>query len=453
MRKRSRRPPSAPGEFADRNAATEHRRRRFVGEARPHRVGEEPEIVGITCATALVGSTLTAARMVKENLPTSTVVVGGVHPTVRPDDLLRSPEIDIAVRGEGLKTIVEICRAVDSGDGDELRAIAGTSHRLDGELVTNPSRPLEPNVDDFPFPARHLVPMEIYRMSPDLSIRPPMDIVFGAYGCPYDCVFCAAQTVMGGSFRARSLDNIFAEIDQVVREQHPRTLLMGDDNFVLSKERTLDFCDRYTSRGYHNTLPWQIATRVDSVDGEILHAMRKAGCYLVSFGIESAVGRLLDTIEKDAQVGQAETAVRLAKEAGLVVRATFILGLPGETVEDSQSTIQLSRRLPLDQVRFALATPSPGTRLWEIAAAEGSVDIDDWMQLSSMAGYRGEELFYVPEGRDSEELKRLQRQANFGFYFRPRVMLGFAGRIRSFGELGEYARGAWGLLKATVAPY
>ncbi len=414
---------------------------------------EEPEIIGITCATALVGSTLAAARMVKEILPTSTVVVGGVHPTVRPDDLLSARMVDIAVRGEGLKTIVEICRAVDSGDGDELRAIAGTSHRLDGELVTNPSRPLEPDVDDFPFPARHLVPMGIYRMSPDLSIRPPMDIVFGAYGCPYDCVFCAAQTVMGGSFRARSLDNIFSEIDQVVREQQPRTLLMGDDNFVLSKERTLDFCERYIKRGYHKTLPWQIATRVDSVDGEILHAMKKAGCYLVSFGIESAVGRLLDTIEKDAEVGQAETAVRLAKEAGLVVRATFILGLPGETVEDSKSTIQFSRSLPLDQVRFALATPYPGTRLWEIAAGEGSVDIDDWMQLSSMAGYRGEELFYVPEGRDSEELKRLQRQANFGFYFRPRVMAGFVGRIRSFGELGEYARGAWGLLKATVAPY
>jgi hypothetical protein len=109
--------------------------------------------------------------------------------------------------------------------------------------------------------------------------------------------------------------------------------------------------------------------------------------------------------------------------------------------------------LPLDQVRFALATPFPGTRLWEIAAAEGSVDIDDWMSLSSMGGYRSDELFYVPEGRDSDELKRLQRRANFGFYFRPRIMLGFAGRIRSFGELGEYARGAWGLLKATVAPY
>jgi radical SAM superfamily enzyme YgiQ (UPF0313 family) len=295
--------------------------------------------------------------------------------------------------------------------------------------------------------------MEIYRMSPDLSIRPPMDIVFGAYGCPYDCVFCAAQSVMGGAFRARSLDNIFAEIDQVVREQSPRTLLMGDDNFVLSEERTLDFCERYLDRGYHETLPWQIATRVDSVNGEILANLKRAGCYLVSFGIESGVGRLLDTVEKGAEVEQAEAAVRLAKEAGLIVRATFILGLPGETVTDSESTIAFSRRLPLDQVRFALATPFPGTRLWEIAEAEGSVEIDDWMRLSSMGGYREDELFYVPRGRTSDELKKLQRRANFGFYFRPRIMAGFIRRIRSWDDLSEYARGAWGLVKATAAPY
>ena len=415
--------------------------------------GFEPAIVGITCATALVGSTLEAARIAKERLPGVTVVVGGVHPTVRPDDLLGGPEVDIAVRGEGLHTIVEIARAVASGARQELEDIRGISFRRDGEPVHNPSRPLEPDVDAFPFPARHLVPMEIYRMSPDLSIRPPMDIVFGAYGCPYDCVFCAAQSVMGGSFRARSLDNIFAEIDRVVREQNPRTLLMGDDNFVLSKERTLDFCDRYRARGYHETLPWQVATRVDSVDGEILRAMAQAGCYLVSFGIESGVGRLLDTVEKGAEVGQAETAVRLAKEAGLIVRATFILGLPGETVADSEATIRFSRKLPLDQVRFALATPFPGTKLWEIAMAEGSVETDDWMRLSSMGGYRSDELFYVPKGRDSEELKKLQRRANFGFYFRPRIVAGFARRIRSVDELGDYARGAWGLLKATVAPY
>ena len=416
-------------------------------------VEELPEIVGITCATALVGSTLAAAGIVKQRSPSATVVVGGVHPTVRPDDLLTGDDIDIAVRGEGLETIVEIARAVDGGEQPDLGAVRGISYRRDREIVHNPSRPLEPEVDVFPFPARHLLPMEVYRMSPDLSIRTPMDIVFGAYGCPYDCVFCAAQSVMGGSFRARSLDNIFAEIDRVVAEQNPRTLLMGDDNFVLSKERTLDFCERYTARCYHETLPWQIATRVDSVDGEILEALAAAGCYLVSFGIESAVGRLLDTVEKGAEVEQAETAVRLAKQAGLVVRATFILGLPGETREDSEATIAFAKRLPLDQVRFALATPFPGTKLWEIAMAEGSVEIDDWMRLSSMGGYRSDELFYVPKGRDSEELKRLQRRANLSVYFRPRIMAGFVRRIRSFDELTDYARGAWGLLKASVAPY
>ena len=146
-----------------------------------------------------------------------------------------------------------------------------------------------------------------------------------------------------------------------------------------------------------------------------------------------------------------ETAVRLAKQAGLVVRATFILGLPGETREDSEATIAFAKRLPLDQVRFALATPFPGTKLWEIAMAEGSLEIEDWMALSSMGGYREGELVYVPQGRDSEELKKLQRRANFSFYFRPKIMAGFVKRIRSFDELTDYARGAWGLLASLTA--
>ena len=410
-----------------------------------------PQIVGITCATALVESSFAAARLVKAHDPTTLVVVGGVHPTVRPDEMLRCDEVDIAVRGEGLISQGEIARAVE-GDGD-FSQIRGISFRCDGEIVHNPSRPLEQDVDSFPFPARHLVPMDVYRMSPDLSIRRPYDIVFGAFGCPFDCVFCAAQVVMGGSFRMRSVGNIMEEIDLVVRDYRPRSLLMGDDNFVISTERTAEFCATFRARGYHRTLPWQIATRVDSVDREILQNLADAGCYLVSFGIESAVPRLLDTVEKGARPEQAEAAVRWAKEAGLKVRATFILGLPGETREESLETIAFAKRLPLDQVRFALATPYPGTKLWEIALEEGSLRVDDWIELSSMGGYREGDIVYVPEGRDSEELKKLQRMANFSFYFRPRIMMGFARRMRSLDEFREYARGAWGLLRATVAPY
>mgnify|MGYP001555685791 FL=1 len=107
----------------------------------------------------------------------------------------------------------------------------------------------------------------------------------------------------------------------------------------------------------------------------------------------------------------------------------------------------------MDQVRVALATPFPGTRLWEIALEEGSLQVDDWIALSSMGGYREGDIVYVPEGRDSEELKKLQRRANFSVYLRHRIMMGFARRMRSLDEARVYVRVAWGLLRATIAPY
>lgn len=411
-------------------------------------VEQRPEVVGVTCASALVESTLAAAALVKEHLPGSTVVVGGPHPTVRPDDLLSDGTVDVAVRGEGLDTLVELVEAVAAGRGFE--EIRGVSFRGPEGVVHTPARPPAPDVDAFPLPARHLVPMHRYRMSPDLSVRTPFDIVFTSYGCPFDCSFCAAQVVMGGSFRPRAIAAVIDEVDLVIRNYRPRWILAGDDNFVTSKERALEFCEAYIRRGHHRSTPWQVSTRADSVDAEVLGAMSRAGCEMVSFGLESAVPRLLETVSKGLDPAVSERAVRLAKAAGLKVRATFILGLPGETPQESLETIRFSRRLPLDQVRFALATPFPGTRLWDTAVREGVVD--DWMALSSMGGYRAGELFYVPEGRGSEELKRLQRRANFGFYFRPRIMLGFAGRVRSLAELVEYARAAWGLVRATLSP-
>ena len=179
--------------------------------------------------------------------------------------------------------------------------------------------------------------------------------------------------------------------------------------------------------------------------------MKAAGCYLVSFGLESGVDELLRGVDKGLSVAQSEAAVRWAKEAGLLVRATLILGLPGETPQQSAETIDFARRLPLDQVRFALATPFPGTALWDQAVAEGLVHVDDWMSLSLMGGYRDGELPYVPPGREASELKRLQRRANLGFYLRPRIMWGFARRSRSPAELWEYVRAGWGLLRASFS--
>lgn len=408
----------------------------------------QPEIVGITCVSALLGSALSAARIVKERLPGVPVVMGGVHPSVRPDDVLTSEDVDVAVRGEGVWTMLDLARSYSSGSSPA--GIPGTSYRLGGRNVHEPDRPAVKDAGLLPFPARHLVDLRQYRMSPDFSVRRPFDILFTAFGCPYNCIFCASQSVIGNIFRSRPIPSVMQELDETVARHRIRSLLIGDDNFGVRRERALEFCEEYVARGYHRTIPWIVALRVDCVDREMLAAMKRAGCYLLCFGIESGVPRLLEKLKKGITVEQSERAVRLAKEAGLRARGSFILGIPTETREESLETIRFSRRLPLDQVRFALATPFPGTALWSLAEAEGQARVEDWMTLSLMAGYRDGPPPYIPAGREPDDLKRLQRSANLGFFLQPRTILGFVRRVRRPQDLYESALGAWQLVQASL---
>lgn len=410
-----------------------------------------PDAVGITCVSALLGSALSAARIAKERLSGVPVVMGGVHPSVRPDDVLASEDVDVAVRGEGVWTMLDLVRTFSPGfSAESVAGLAGISYRREGRVVHEPERPAVKDAGLLPFPARHLVDLRRYRMSPDFSVRRPFDILFTAFGCPYHCIFCASQSVIGNVFRSRPIPAVMEELDQSVARHRIRSLLIGDDNFGVRRERALEFCEAYVSRGYHETIPWIVALRVDCVDAEMLAAMKRAGCYLLCFGIESGVPRLLEKLKKGITVEQAERAVRLAKEAGLRARGSFILGIPTETREESLETIRFSRRLPLDQVRFALATPFPGTALWHLAESEGQTSVEDWMSLSLMAGYRNGPPPYTPAGRDPDELKRLQRSANLGFFFRPRTVLGFVKRVRRPLDLYESALGAWQLVRASL---
>jgi radical SAM superfamily enzyme YgiQ (UPF0313 family) len=407
-----------------------------------------PAIVGITCVSALLVSARSAARLVKEHDPATKVVFGGVHASVRPEDVLATEDVDAAVRGEGVWTMPELAKAWGEGRGPA--GIRGVSHRVDGTIVHEPDRAAVRDADLLPFPARHLVDMRPYRMSPDFSLRRPFDILFTAFGCPFHCIFCASQSVIGNVFRPRTIPSVMEELDQVVERYRIRSLLVGDDNFGVRRERAMEFCESYIARGYHKRIPWQVSLRVDCVDPAMLKAMKRAGCFLLSFGIESGVPRLLERLKKGITVEQSEEAVRRAREAGLRTRGTFILGIPTETREESLATIAFSRRLALDQVRFALATPFPGTELWDIAHAEGQARVEDWMSLSLMAGYRDGAPPYIPEGRDPDELKRLQRSANFRFFFRPRTVVDYLGRVRSPRDLLEFAQGAVELARASL---
>ena len=197
---------------------------------------------------------------------------------------------------------------------------------------------------------------------------------------------------------------------------------------------------------------WWCQIRVDLVDEELFKKMREAGCKIVSFGIESGVQRILDFISKKVTLKQIEKAVRLAKKADLESRGSFIIGLPTETRWDSIKTILFSLKLPLSQAKFGLATPYPGTKLWEIALKEGQVKDkgENWDRFSQMAAYTKFSPSYIPKGRKVNELIFLQKIANIIFYFKPGVVLSFIKRIKSFKDFRYFLGSLFKVILSSV---
>ena len=422
-----------------------------------------PDVVGITCQSALVYSTLEAARVVKEKNPLTRTVVGGVHASLRPQDLLEGPHVDLVVRGEGEETFLEICAAWEKER--PLDGIAGISYRQAGtrdageplpgsprEITGTPDRPISADLDSYPMPALDLVPIEKYRISPDMRTGSRLGLIITSRGCPYDCMFCANKLLTKRSYRLRSIPSVLEEIDYYLEHHQITQLMIFDDNFAVNKKRTLELCAEFVKRGYPEKFSWWTEARVDVLDEEILTAMKRAGCSIISLGLESGNQRLLDFIKKDITLEQTRTTVGLIHKSGIKSRASFILGLPTETRQESLNTIKFAYSLPLDQVRFSIATPFPGTELWDIAVQEGRIDPEhiDWTQLSLMGGYADFLPLYYPEGRSAEEMKLLQRRANLFFFLRPRIIWGYLNRIKSPGDLASICSGFFHLVKATL---
>lgn len=393
-----------------------------------------PQVVGITCHTALVYSTRILARQIKERLNNCHIIVGGTHPTCRPWDLLSEESINVAVRGEGEITFLEILEYLE--ERRRLIDIAGISFNNGNSYINNKDRDLIKDINTLPIPALDLLPFENYHCSPDLRIGKKVMMLSTARGCPYQCSFCAMKEAFNRTYRYRNTDMIFQEIDYYVRNYSADGLFIVDELFTINKKRVFEFCDRMIKSGYAKYIKWWAQTRADCVDKEILLKMKEAGCRMLSFGIESGVDRLLKVIKKNVTTKEVKKAVTTAHAVGLDARGSFILGLPTESFLDSLKTIIFGLSLPLHRLKFGLATPYPGTGLWDVALKEGQISEDeDWNRFSMMAGYTHHRAPYVPKGRKSGELKILQLMANFLFFLKPVVIISILRYYISFRDM------------------
>jgi anaerobic magnesium-protoporphyrin IX monomethyl ester cyclase len=319
----------------------------------------DPHIVGITTMTSVYHSALETATLLKAYLGRP-IVIGGPHPTVYPNRVLaESPVIDYVVRGEGEETTRDLVHALDGGNRD-LGMINGLTYRFRGEIVSNPDRALISDLDGLPFPARHLFDLERYGLcTPEGQ---PMATILSSRGCPYNCSYCF-KGIVGRTYRQRSPGNIIAELRQVIDQYGIRNFYFIDDLFTIDLRRLNVLMEQVIAEELH--IRWQCLGRVDRVNAEILRKMYAAGCRRIHYGIESGNQEVLDRIGKGIQLEQIRQAVHWTQEAGIEAKGYFMLGLPGDTEETMEQTIDLAADLNLDEAMFSLTTPFPGTRLWD----------------------------------------------------------------------------------------
>jgi anaerobic magnesium-protoporphyrin IX monomethyl ester cyclase len=332
----------------------------------------QPDIVGITSVTVTFSSAIQSARTVKEVLPKVLVVLGGPHVTVLDEQTLNEQsQVDIIVRGEGEQTMLELANLVSKSDLSGFDQIAGLTFRKEGKILRTPDRPFIQDLDELPYPAYKFFPLTKYRYFGKLILP-----IISSRGCPFQCDFCLASRMAGQGFRARSAKNVVDEIEWSIGAYKPDAFTFHDETFTYNKKRVFEICEEIKKRKIG--LPWDCSTRVDQVSIELLEEMKSANCQLVSFGVESGSQRILNAMKKGTTVEQNERAVHLAKEAGLSVSMSVIIGYPSETEETVNQTLDFIRKTKPDSVYLSLATPYPGIGLFDVMKEMGWKVCDDW---------------------------------------------------------------------------
>ncbi len=344
--------------------------------------------------------------------PDVRTILFGSHPTFMPEFCLREDVIDFIVLREAEETIGRLLRALLDGEPtDELTGIGFRD--ATGVPRVNPPRPLI-DLDDLPIPDRTLLPPGADYFNPVVK-RMPYATMQTSRGCPGRCIYCTAPTFYGNKYRFRSVEKIIEELHEIKRLGF-REAFFRDETFTVMKERVLALCDAMVSEDLG--LSWIANGRVDMVDREMMEAMKRAGCHMLKFGIETGDDEMLRTYRKGTTCRQAIDAMGEARRAGLATHAHVIFGGPGETTVKMDRTIEFVKALRPSTASFGILTPYPGTRLFDMVAEKRPEILDG--SDSNMANLHTQG-FYSQDicEKSGEALSKTVVRAYRKFYLRP----------------------------------
>jgi len=401
-----------------------------------------PDLIGITSTTAGINSAVSLANLLKKTIKCP-IIIGGAHVTAVPSKVMENDCFDLGIIGEGEKTIIEIVSKIKECEDIKNKSIKGIVYKKNNKIIITKKREYIADLDTLPFPARHLLPpLTDYKPTPASCRYTPLGSMITSRGCVHRCLYCD-RAVFGQVFRARSVNNVIAEIEYLVKEYHVREIKFWDDTLSLNKERMINICKEIVNRKIN--ISWTCIARVNHMNEEVLKWMKKAGCWQIAYGIESGDNNILKIAKKDTTVELVREIVNLTIRTGIEARGFFMLGLPGETEESMQKTIDFAKSLPLDNASFYITTIYPNTELWNMAINSGEAKmIESWDNFSPVDPTK---LTYVPKGLTEEIIKKYHKKAYKSFYFRPKYIIKKITDLRNLKQIGWNIKAAITLFK------
>ena len=367
----------------------------------------QPHFAFWNTATPTLKTDLHLGKMVKGAAPDVVTGVMGTHVSALPDTTaLRNPSIDLVIQREPEGTIGEICagRYIDWKDIPGIAYRDNRSH----DFRHNPAREfLKP--EDIPAPAWHHLDTRVYRLPLKGA---PFLIVAPIRGCPFSCSFCTGPLYYGRKLRKRPVANVVEEIRHNMKRYRVNNFFIWADTFTADRGYVKEFSRQIIENRL--SIRWTCNSRVDTIDRETLILMKKAGLWMISFGLESGNDEILKETGKGISVRDSRKAIRLAHSLGLKTSGHFVLGLPGETEKSMKDTLSLALELPLDTAQFYAASPFPGTRLYEQASTSG------WLQSGDCSFSQDQAILNLP-GLTPEKVDHFRRYAFRKFYGRPKA--------------------------------
>lgn len=392
------------------------------------------DVAALTAMTFTLIDVFLTCRVIRKVNPAATIVLGGPHVHLFPEETISRSEVDVLIQGEGE---IAFKQFLDRMDRPELwPSLPGLVFiGEDGKIVNNGIAPSTEDLDSLGMPARHLI--DISKYTSLLGRADTITTMFTSRGCPYRCTFCDRpySPVLSG-FRWRTAKHVADEMEACV-EMGIREAFIYDDTFTVRRDRVFELCEEIRQRKLD--FKWDVRAHVNTITPDLLESMAGAGCDRIHYGVESGNDRMLKVIKKNSTVDRIKEAFKLTREAGIESLAYFIIGQQTETRSDFQDSIDLARELNPNYAHFTIFCPYPGTEIYFKGLEDGIIEKDVWREFAADPK-PGFELPVWEENFSRLELQQTLVECYKSFYLRPSYVLRGLSRVRSLSEFKRKMR-------------